>query len=306
MCVIFCVRLRRTQKKPQENLHNPCNYLVISIVYLRDSYHRGAKFSETRLFVSISFLMINCKFTIKANAIKLIGAAGLVLLFLAVIFYLATKPTKQELLAEQIIHSYMTTKGMNIQPQTDEFKLFMRSIIWGEQPELTEIGAGFVNNQEELDYVLSYAWEFSGYKELYSKYREPDTNEAKPQPSATPFPSPMPVSDGTLATAMKNIGYFLDELPFASEIESANREYYGCQNSPNAGITIYYSVVNHTSESIKSQYVDFFDNRNMEHEQWTELSIPGLSGHAWEVSAVYNPITYDNPQAALYVIFIEY
>ena len=61
----------------------------------------------------------------------------------------------------------------------------MRGILWGDIPELTKIGAGYVGSQEELDYILDYAWEFSGYKDLYGRYKEPEIEEAKvPTPSA--------------------------------------------------------------------------------------------------------------------------
>jgi hypothetical protein len=121
-----------------------------------------------------------------------------------------------------------------------------------------------------------------------------------------PYPSPVPVSDAKLSTALKNIGIFLDELPFASEMVYVRKEYYGCQDSSNAGVTIYYDVINRASESIKSRYIELFDNKNMKHEQWTELPISGLSGNAWQVSAVFTPTISSKPQAALYVSFLEY
>ena len=33
--------------------------------------------------------------------------------------------------AEQIIQAFMAEKGMDIQPDTEEYILFMRGIIWG-------------------------------------------------------------------------------------------------------------------------------------------------------------------------------
>ncbi len=129
----------------------------------------------------------------KSRSFIILRITGGLVAILAATFYIMTKPTKQELFAEQIIHSYMDAKGIDSQPKTGEFKLFMRSILFGEQSDLTEIGAGFVNSQEELDYVLSYAWEFSGYKELYGKYNESDIEEVK-SPTSTMFPTPEPTS----------------------------------------------------------------------------------------------------------------
>jgi hypothetical protein len=69
---------------------------------------------------------------------------------------------------------------------------------------------------------------------------------------------------------------------------------------------MYYNVINRTSGSIKSQYIEWFDNKNMMHGQWAEFPISGFSGDAWQVSAIYTPAISSMPQAALYVSFIEY
>jgi len=98
--------------------------------------------------------------------------------FALVIWAVKNIPTKHEIRAKQIIQAYMDSKGMEIEPGTEEYKLFMRGIIWGEYPELTGNGSDFVKNQEELGYVLDYAWKHSGYKDLYRDYDEPDTEEA--------------------------------------------------------------------------------------------------------------------------------
>ncbi len=72
---------------------------------------------------------------------------------------------------------------MNIQPGTEEYTIFMRGIVWGEYPELTGDDSDFIKNQDELDYVLDYAWKYSGYEDLYGGYDEPDVEEVKPPPT---------------------------------------------------------------------------------------------------------------------------
>ena len=91
--------------------------------------------------------------------------------------------TKHERQAKQIIHTFMEAEGMNIKPNTEEYTIFMRRIVWGEYPELTELGSDFIENQTELDYVLDYAWKYSGYEDLYGGYDEPDANEVEPPPT---------------------------------------------------------------------------------------------------------------------------
>ncbi|NBD36173.1 MAG: hypothetical protein GVY30_09265 [Chloroflexi bacterium] len=72
----------------------------------------------------------------------------------------------------------MDAKEMDIQPSTEEYTTFMRGVIWEEYPELTGDDSEFIENQEELDSVFKYAWEHSGYKNLYSGYQEPSVEEA--------------------------------------------------------------------------------------------------------------------------------
>ena len=110
------------------------------------------------------------------------NATKVILLLLAV-FGIAINPLSEvngqtETQAKQIIQSFMDSKGMDIEAGTEEYKTFMRGIVWGEYPELTGNDSDFVKNQEELDYVLDYAWKYSGYKDLYGDYNEPDTEEA--------------------------------------------------------------------------------------------------------------------------------
>ena len=119
---------------------------------------------------------------------------GLLIASFVIPFLVVNQPTEEELLAEQIIHSYIESQGLSIRQGTDDYRILMRKIIWGEVPELTEIGAGYINSQEELEYVVSYAWKFSGYKEAYINYREPDIKEAK-------LPT-LEVGEQIIATAM--------------------------------------------------------------------------------------------------------
>lgn len=113
----------------------------------------------------------------KSHHTILVVVIGLMIVVFVVALCFFLKPSEQEQVAEQIIHSYLTEREMAVKPRTQEYKLFMRSILFGEQPELTTIGDGYVNSQEELDYVLSYAWEYSGYKKLYGGYEEEEEIE---------------------------------------------------------------------------------------------------------------------------------
>ena len=124
--------------------------------------------------------------------------AGLLIVSFAILF-VVNRPTTEELLAEKIINSYIESKGLNIRQGTDEYKILIRKIIWGEVPELTEIGAGYINSQEEQEYVVSYAWAFSGYKEAYGNYYEPDREEANLPTSTEPSTE---VGEQIIATAM--------------------------------------------------------------------------------------------------------
>lgn len=74
--------------------------------------------------------------------------------------------------AEQIISSFIDAKGMDVQQDTEEYTMLMRRIVWEEYPELTGNSSVFVRSQEELDNVLDYAWEHSGYRNLYRGHNE--------------------------------------------------------------------------------------------------------------------------------------
>ncbi|MFP4394958.1 MAG: hypothetical protein ACLFTI_06810 [Anaerolineales bacterium] len=98
------------------------------------------------------------------------------------VFFLGNKYT-QARRVKQIIHAFMEAEGVNIQPNTEEYTIFMRRIVWGEYPELTEIDSDFIEDQTELDYVLDYAWKHSGYEGLYGGYDEPGAKEVEPPPN---------------------------------------------------------------------------------------------------------------------------
>jgi len=116
-------------------------------------------------------------------SVLLLVIVGVAIVLLIVFLGNKYVQTEQERQAKQIIHAFMEAKGMNIQPNTEEYTTFMRRIVWGEYPELTELNSNFIENQTELDYVLDYAWKHSGYEDLYGGYDEPDANEAEPPPT---------------------------------------------------------------------------------------------------------------------------
>ena len=81
--------------------------------------------------------------------------------------------------AEQIIHSFLDVKGMDIRPNTEEYTMLMRRIVWEEYPELTGSSSEFVRNQEELYNVFEYAWEHSEYRNLYRERERFSLEEAE-------------------------------------------------------------------------------------------------------------------------------
>lgn len=82
----------------------------------------------------------------------------------------------------RIIHAYMKATGVPIRPRIAEYRIFMRRIVWGEIAELRQTSE-YVTNQQELDAVNGYAWKYSGYPQLYGKYREKEVPEALPPPT---------------------------------------------------------------------------------------------------------------------------
>ncbi len=119
----------------------------------------------------------------KLVTILLLAIVGFAVVLLVLFLGNRYIQTEQEREAKQIIHAFMEAEGMNIQPNTEEYTIFMRRIVWGEYPELTELDSDFIENQTELDYVFDYAWKYSGYEDLYGGYDEPDANEVEPPPT---------------------------------------------------------------------------------------------------------------------------
>lgn len=68
---------------------------------------------------------------------------------------------------------------MVLKPGSEEYTIFMRRIVWGEVPELSQIGFGYIKSTEELEYVNAYAWKYSGYEDRYGGYEvDEDLKEA--------------------------------------------------------------------------------------------------------------------------------
>jgi len=78
--------------------------------------------------------------------------------------------------AEQIIQDYIDYLELDIQPGTIDYKLFLRNVFWGNYPDLTGIDSVFLTNPAEIDYIVNYAWKYSGYQEIYNSYNFPDMN----------------------------------------------------------------------------------------------------------------------------------
>lgn len=118
----------------------------------------------------------------KLISVILLVIVGFVVVLLVIFLGNRYMQLKQERQARQIIHAFMEAEGVNIQPNTEEYMIFMRRIVWGEYPELTKLDSDFIANQTELDYVFDYAWKYSGYEDLYGEYDEPNASEAEPLP----------------------------------------------------------------------------------------------------------------------------
>lgn len=110
--------------------------------------------------------------------VSLLILTGLILILILAFQWKLHIPTKQEKRASQIINSFIESMGIQAEPGTEEYKIIMRKIIWGEYPELTSEDSKFIENPDELDFVFDYAWKYSGYKELYGGDEEPDIRGA--------------------------------------------------------------------------------------------------------------------------------
>jgi hypothetical protein len=85
--------------------------------------------------------------------ILLIGLASL-LLYINAQKSLATAGDEK---ANQIITTYLQSKSMNIQPNTEEYSRFMKGILLGEYPDLTGNGSIFIKSQQEADLIINFA-----------------------------------------------------------------------------------------------------------------------------------------------------
>lgn len=108
------------------------------------------------------------------NAIKLV----ITLLTVTGMIFVQSMNNQNQVSGEEIIQTYLESIQIDIQPNTDEYRLLMRGILLGEYPELTGNNSVFISNQTDLSLVLNYASENSGFNELYGIYDEPNEPEA--------------------------------------------------------------------------------------------------------------------------------
>jgi len=59
--------------------------------------------------------------------------------------------------AEQIISKYISEKNLNIKVGSNEYIEMMKGIMLGEYPELTKLPSSYVENEDEIRYVINYA-----------------------------------------------------------------------------------------------------------------------------------------------------
>lgn len=117
------------------------------------------------------FVQFTCKGPVAVNLKKILISILFLLLGLIVIgFVIKSFPSKEEIRAKEIIQSFKKAYQIDIKAGTDENKIFMRKIVWGEYPDLTGEESKFINSPNELIYVYAYAWKYSGYKDLYGDY----------------------------------------------------------------------------------------------------------------------------------------
>lgn len=69
----------------------------------------------------------------------------------------ANRETEGDKKAKQIIATFVQSKNLDIQPNTDEYSRLMKGILLGEYPELTGKDSAFVKSQEDIDLIINYA-----------------------------------------------------------------------------------------------------------------------------------------------------
>ncbi|MEN4013135.1 MAG: hypothetical protein ROW48_13950 [Bellilinea sp.] len=87
----------------------------------------------------------------------LIGIAALLLVLFLKNGQQLPVTTEEDRRAEQIILSYIETKGLNIEPGTEEYATLMKGILLGEHPELTSKNSTLIMSDIERNQILSYA-----------------------------------------------------------------------------------------------------------------------------------------------------
>ena len=89
---------------------------------------------------------------------KLINHLILMIVLIAA-FSLQSGPIKENktFQPENIIFSYIESKGLNISPNSIEFERMMKGILLGEYPDLTAKTSSYISSPVELDEVIDYA-----------------------------------------------------------------------------------------------------------------------------------------------------
>lgn len=89
---------------------------------------------------------------------------GLLILFLLLLGIAVTailsirlEPTPEDQRAERIILSYLVEKGIHARPGTRAYSQFMKGILLGEYPELTDLSFGYLENSKDVDFILDFA-----------------------------------------------------------------------------------------------------------------------------------------------------
>lgn len=113
------------------------------------------------------------------NRKTLVNFLIIIIGLIVIVFVIKNLPTREEVIAKEIIQSYIETNGLVLKPGSEEYIIFMRRIVWGEVPELSQIGSEYFKTTEELECVNAYAWKYSGYEDRYGGYEvEEDLEEA--------------------------------------------------------------------------------------------------------------------------------
>ncbi len=86
-------------------------------------------------------------------AILLVGLVS----FLIFVSARESRETEGDKKARQIISSYIQSKNLDIQPNTEEYSRFMKGILLGEYPELTGRDSAFINGQDDINLIIDFA-----------------------------------------------------------------------------------------------------------------------------------------------------